>query len=261
VPVATPPTILVLDFDGVLCDGMREYFRAAWTAYCQIWHSQTRTPPDDLEGSFARVRPAIEIGWEMPVAIHSLLEGVSEEKILQNGQVLARDVLDKEGLDPAEIGAWVDSVRDDWIASDLPGWLEMHRFYPGVVERLTRTIAAGVGVTIATTKEGRFVRHLLQQQGIFLPENAIFGKEYHRPKHETLRQLLANADSEAVLWFVEDRLKTLQSIQQQPDLGAVKLYLADWGYNTETEREAARSDSGIKLISLSQFGLDFAQWP
>jgi len=48
---------------------------------------------------------------------------------------------------------------------------------------------------------------------------------------------------------VEDRLKT--AIGASTDLDAVKLYLADWGYNTPAERESAQNDPRIQLLSLS----------
>ena len=33
----TIPHILALDFDGVLCDGMREYFEASRRTYRRVW--------------------------------------------------------------------------------------------------------------------------------------------------------------------------------------------------------------------------------
>ena len=115
---------------------------------------------------------------------------------------------------------------------------------------------------IVTTKEGRFVKQLLQQQGVQMPDNWIIGKESKRPKHQIIRELIGvTVESPLSLWFVEDRLKTLQLVQQQSDLDAVKLYLADWGYNTATERETARHHPRIQLLSLSQFSQDFSAWP
>ncbi|NEO03630.1 MAG: HAD family hydrolase, partial [Moorea sp. SIO3I7] len=106
-----------------------------------------------------------------------------------------------------------------------------------------------------------FIKQLLLQQGIKLPQDRIIGKESKRPKHQTLRQLIETFPGEAVtLWFVEDRIKTLQSVQQQPDLKAVKLYLADWGYNTKTEQEFACNDPRIQLLSLDKFYQDFSNW-
>jgi hypothetical protein len=50
---------------------------------------------------------------------------------------------------------------------------------------------------------------------------------------------------------VEDRLNTLTKIVTQPELEAVKLYLADWGYNTLLERQAALLQPRIQTIALT----------
>lgn len=98
----------------------------------------------------------------------------------------------------------------------------------------------------------------MQQQGIQLPDQCIIGKENRRPKYEILREL--SSDSSVHLWFVEDRLKTLQTVQQQPDLNDIKLFLADWGYNTAAQRESVAYQERIQLLSLSQFAQDFSAW-
>ncbi|MCU0517042.1 MAG: HAD family hydrolase [Oscillatoria sp. Prado101] len=258
---ANAPTILALDFDGVLCDGLLEYFQAAWRTYCQIWSPPNPTPPPDLAAVFYRLRPVIETGWEMPVLIRALLLGVTEQKILQDWLNIAPQLLREEKLNATDIGAKLDSLRDHWIAGDLADWLSYHRFYPGVAERLQQLLADNsVLPVIITTKEGRFVRQLLQQQAIDMPEKYIFGKELKRPKHSILRELLQAYAGNSAIWFVEDRLKTLEIVQQQPDLTAVRLYLAEWGYNTPQERESARQNPGVTLLSLSQFASGFSDW-
>jgi len=267
---ASIPTILALDFDGVICDGLIEYFQTAWRTYCQIWLPASQTPPAELANSFYRLRPVIETGWEMPVLIKALLLGISEQKILQEWSAIAQNLLKEAGLVAADIGRKLDQIRDEWIATDLNSWLSLHRFYPGIVERLRRMVslpqaslvASSVQPVIVTTKEGRFVSQLLQQQGIQIPDKWIIGKESKRPKHQIIRELITVTDEmPRSLWFVEDRLKTLQLVQQQLDLEAVKLYLADWGYNTAFERESACRNPRIHLLSLSQFAQDFSAWP
>ena len=266
---ADAPTILALDFDGVLCDGMLEYFQTSWRTYSQIWQPESQTPPDYLAPDFYRLRPVVEVGWEMPILLRALVLGVSEEKILQDWPMVALEIIESEQLDAADIGKKVDAVRDEWIATDLDGWLGLHRFYPGVIERVHGLLSAPQAspleiptqLFIVTTKEGRFVKQLLQQQGIQLSEERIIGKEIKRPKHQTLRLLIEAFTGEGVtLWFVEDRLKTLQSVQQQADLNHVSLYLADWGYNTTAHQESARNDPRIQLLSLSEFVQDFSVW-
>ena len=258
---ANSPTILALDFDGVICDGLIEYFEVAWRAYCQVWLPANQTPSDDLASRFYRLRPVIETGWEMPVLIKALVAGIDDEKILQEWASIAQQILLEDKLLAKEIATKLDNLRDEWIATDLDGWLSLHRFYPGVVEKIKATLASKIKLYIVTTKEGRFVQQLLQQQGVTLEKEAIFGKEVKRPKYEILRELIQAAQEKAVsLWFVEDRIKTLQLVKLQTDLENVKLFLADWGYNTQPERNAAENDLRIQLISLSQFAQDFSEW-
>jgi hypothetical protein len=44
-------------------------------------------------------------------------------------------------------------VRDDWIASDLAGWLAPNRIYPGVAEAVKEALAGGDEVYVVTTKQ------------------------------------------------------------------------------------------------------------
>jgi phosphoglycolate phosphatase-like HAD superfamily hydrolase len=258
---AMAPTILALDFDGVICDGLIEYFEVAWRTYCKVWLPQQDTPPNDLASNFYRLRPVIETGWEMPVLVKALVEGIPEEKILQEWAKIAQQILLTDNLKAADISSKLDKIRDEWIGTDLNGWLSLHKFYTGVVEKLKATATSTVHVYIITTKEGRFAQQLLKQGGLDIPREVIFGKEVKRPKYEILRELIqATNTSPDRLWFVEDRLKTLQLVQQQPDLEEVKLFLADWGYNTPTEKVTAQNDPRIQVLSLDQFAQDFSEW-
>jgi phosphoglycolate phosphatase-like HAD superfamily hydrolase len=200
----------------------------------------------------------IEIGWEMPILIRALVLGISEIEILQNWSRIADNIVREEQLQAEIIGPHLDRVRDEWINTDLSGWLGLHRFYPGVIERIKPLIEQSFPVYIITTKEERFVRSLLEEQGVNIPENQIFGKGYKRPKYEILRELLTNIEPTPHIWFIEDRLQTLLSVQQQPDLNNVQLFLADWGYNIQRERDLASESSAINLLSLSQFSQDFS---
>jgi len=256
------PQLLALDFDGVLCDGIEEYFQSTLRVYRQIWEGELSPLEESLKLSFARLRPVIETGWEMPVLLRAIVLGIEEASTGQDWAGVAKEIVSSEQLDWQELADRLDTVRDRWMKADLAEWLGLHRFYPGAIARLQKILAASTPqLYIITTKEGRFARQLLQQQGVELPPNAIIGKESKRPKHETLRQLLAIAAIQPDrLWFVEDRLKTLHSVRQQPDLQALQLYLADWGYNTPQMRDSARQNSKIRLLSLQQFGEDFRAW-
>jgi phosphoglycolate phosphatase-like HAD superfamily hydrolase len=163
---------------------------------------------------------------------------------------------------PQDVAAQVDGSRDQWIKADLEDWLAQHRFYPGVVERLRQLLASDLHLYIITTKEERFARQLLQQEGVELSADQIFGKAVKRPKYQTLLLLMESlqlADPRA-LWFVEDRLKTLQLVQTQDQLRGMGLFLADWGYNIERDRAAAQDDPDLHLLTLDQFSQGFSAW-
>lgn len=258
--VSNLPTVLALDFDGVLCDGLKEYFITAWKAYYNIWQPENPTPPPGLAESFYRLRPVVETGWEMPVVLRAVLQGVTETAILQDWSTIAQQIVNQEKLSPAELVAQVDGTRDQWIATDVDSWLAEHRFYPGVCDRLQSILQTEISVAIISTKEGRFIRQLLEQQGIDLTDLQLFGKEVQRPKGDILLELKQVFGPDAVFWFVEDRLKTLQGIQKRLELADVELFLADWGYNTPRDREQAAHDPLIHLISLEQFAQDFSAW-
>ncbi|MGH7275751.1 MAG: HAD family hydrolase [Candidatus Rokuibacteriota bacterium] len=251
------PTILALDFDGVLCDGMREYFEAAWRAYRRLRPSVEPTPPAGLFERFARLRPVVESGWEMPLLLHALLHGAAEGALLADWRPEAW--LADAGLAREAAGTELDRVRDEWIARDEAGWLASHRFYPGAIERLRGLARGPVRVCVLTTKEGRFARTLLARQGVELDPAQVYGKEAQRPKRAILAELAAGGGATRV-WFVEDRLRTLEDVKRDPALDAVGLFLAAWGYNTPAQRDAARRDDRIVLLALAQFGSDFAAW-
>jgi hypothetical protein len=243
---STTKSILALDFDGVLCDGMKEYFHSSWGVYCQLWSGQGMAP-SRLFDRFTILRPAIEHGWEMPLLVWALMQDYDIQPESWSG--LVPELLVGSGYQPSQIAAGMDAVRDRAIQTDLAGWLDLQRCYLGTVDRLN-SLPADIAVVIITTKDGRFTRQLLESQGIYLPANAIYGKEMRQSKADTLRQLLPTANK---IWFVEDRLPTLYSIAAQPDLATIELFLADWGYNTSSERVAGMKDPQITVISLDTF--------
>ncbi|NET48414.1 MAG: HAD family hydrolase [Merismopedia sp. SIO2A8] len=270
--VTFSPDILALDFDGVICDGLIEYFQTAWQAYCQIWNLSDLTPPDGLAEQFYGLRPVIETGWEMPVLLRSLLLNTSSTDIFQDWPTIARAQMSADGIEKKALADAVDGCRDRWIQSDLDHWLAQHRFYPGVLETLTQFLNSHTHTVIISTKEGRFIHRLLQQQGIDMPRELIYGKEVKRPKYETLRLVIEDviqqgksqvssdlamentvASQHSRVMFVEDRLKALQAVTTQSDLKSVQLFLADWGYNTEGDRTLAKEGDRIQLLSLEQF--------
>jgi phosphoglycolate phosphatase-like HAD superfamily hydrolase len=251
------PDLLALDFDGVLCDGLLEYFAVARQTHQQLWQRTEPIAPE-IADRFYPLRPVIETGWEMPVLIQALVEGRSPEEIEQNWRSIAAEIIQRDRLEPAQLSQQLDGNRDRWIADDLDGWLDLHRFFPGTIERLQQVLAsAETELVIITTKEERFVRQLLDRAGVDHQAIAIFGKATQRPKAETLKQWLGQKSR---IWFVEDMLSTLHKVAREPMLDRVQLFLADWGYNTAGDRASISGSDRIQLLSLDRFAQPFGNW-
>lgn len=247
------PDVLAFDFDGVICDGLIEYFQTAWRAYGKLFKPENLEPPAGLAERFYPLRPVIETGWEMPMLLRALIVGKTDGQIIAGWPELALPFLQEINLTKAVAARTLDGERDHWIATDLGNWLAQHRFYPHMLTILQDSLKQRP-TYIVSTKEGRFIQQLLQQSGVAMPPDKILGKEVKRPKYETLRLLTQDHTTEdhpPTIWFIEDRIKALQAVKQQSDLGHVELFLADWGYNLAPERQAAQEDNRIHLLSLN----------
>ncbi len=254
------PDLLALDFDGVICDGMLEYFQAAWQGYCEVWQPTEMTPPEGTAERFYVLRPVIETGWEMPVLVHAILQGISDEAIFADWPGLVERLVVEAGKDKTVLARALDGGRDRQIRHHLDDWLAFHRFYPGAIELVQQVEASKTQLYIVSTKEGRFITQLLARAGVTLKPEQIIGKEVKRPKYETLRLLKQSLTADADIWFVEDRLPALELVHEQPDLQNVKLFLADWGYNTAAARQAAETEAWVSLLDVETFGMGVTQW-
>jgi phosphoglycolate phosphatase-like HAD superfamily hydrolase len=258
----TRPQILALDFDGVICNSVYEGLQSAWRVYREIWGGTDDSPSPEVTAAYVRLRPALEIGWEFPVVLRAILEGIPEETLLREFQTTWRlRILEEHRLNPADLAARFDATRDAWIKSDLASWLGCQHLYPGVAERLTALLKSKTQVFVITTKESRYARLIMERNGVAFPADRVWGKERAHPKADLLGVLRQECRVDyADIWFVEDRLKTLRSVQQRADLGAVGLFLATWGYTTPAERTEVATDPRITPLTLEQFCEEFSAW-
>ena len=261
------PTVLALDFDGVVCDGRPEYFETAWRAYVATWPQPlTSGRPDALAERFGALRPLIESGWEMPLMVHALLAGVDARALEDRHGWLraAPGLMQSAGVTAETLGRALNRVRDDWFARDSAGWLAHHRFYPGVPARLVALLEGPTRVVIVTTKTERFARALLTGADPRLSAVSVIGREPGQPvpKPAILKRL---ADSHGLgadaagLWFVEDMLETLEATAARADVAGVRLFLAEWGYNTPADR--VRVGARVALLSHDRFTAPLETWP
>lgn len=245
--------LLVFDFDGVLMDGMPEYWWSARRAAQRL--DPSLVLPEQAPVAFAALRPHIHKGWEMVLLAAALARpDFSLEAWLSNyDQALALALAQVTASEEA-LQAALETVRDTALREDPAAWLALHRFFPGVERRLRQLGEEGVPWLVLTTKGGAYATRLLEAAG--LEPQAVYGHE-RGSKPEVLLSLL---NEERPLWFVEDRRPTLERVRVTPGLEAVRCFLALWGYLAPGDSDGLPSRAIVPLDA-SRFAGPLANWP
>jgi phosphoglycolate phosphatase-like HAD superfamily hydrolase len=247
--------VVCFDFDGVICDSAPETALTAWLGCRELWPpaagAVSGALPAALQERFCRLRPVLHTGYEAIPLMRLILAGrESDDAILTRFGALRDALLRLEGLSECALQERFGTIRDRLIAADPAQWLRSNPFYPGAAE-LLRAVLAAHPLYVITTKQERFATLLLDHHGVSVPPERIHGLERGRGKPQILAGLLAEpAHAGATFHFIEDRLDTLQAVMGQAGLDPVRLYLADWGYNTPAQREEAGRTQRIQVVSL-----------
>jgi len=241
-------TLYAFDFDGVICDSALETSITAWKAARQyLWPKLPEQIPPEIIEKFKRVRPALETGYEAILIIRLLFEGVAPQAILNDFSNQMTGLIRRDQLDTDKLKKRFGKVRDQWIEADLNDWLAMNPLFAEVKEKLSTIDSENC--FIITTKQERFVHQILSANQISLPTQHVFGLDRDMSKPQVLK-LIQNEYPDHKLVFIEDRLPTLMNVKQDPLLANIDLLLADWGYNTDKDKQAAM-EQDIPLISLN----------
>ena len=250
--------VWALDFDGVVCDSCGESALSAWKAATELWPDVFTTPDamakkERVLEDMRTVRPVVETGYENVVQVRCLLEGVTPADILENWSTMLPEYMTKWELDRSSLVELFGKTRDDWIAKDLDGWLAPNRIYPGVAEAIDQLMVEHE-VYIVTTKQARFTEMILERMAfIDFPSDRIYSQTVSgRPKTEVL-QMLQERHPGTRYHFVEDKYSTLKKVEKESTLDAWNLYLVDWGYNVQAERDEATASERLNMVDIAQF--------
>ena len=244
-------SLIALDFDGVICDSVRETCASGWRAARNIWPDDfvAVEPPPDVLQRFIRLRPYLHTGYEAIPLLRMAYDGV-EPAGYSAGEIedMKRQIVSDSPVSREEFLRLFSQARDQWIAEDEDGWLSRNRFYDGTLTALKR-LQNQHEVFIVTTKQTRFAEKLLQRAGANMSRQRIFGLDTGKSKETIIQELRGRPELRGrATHFVEDRLPTLRRIEQVPELADVSLYLCDWGYNTPEDRAEVKQDPRINLL-------------
>ncbi|ANE56227.1 MULTISPECIES: HAD family hydrolase [Methylomonas] len=246
----TDSIIYALDFDGVICDSALETALTGWKAAATIWSGMAETAPPELVEQFRAVRPIIETGYEAILVIRLLHAGETIESIYAGYGEKAQALMAEAGLTVAGLKQLFGDTRDQWIAEDRAGWIAVNPLFAGMAEKLRRLGRDHVWYVV-TTKQERFVKKILTANDIELAADRIFGLDRNMSKPEVLKGLQRSHPGRP-LYFVEDRLPSLQNVRKHAELADLRLGFALWGYNLPQDKALAEAE-GCRPLLLENF--------
>jgi phosphoglycolate phosphatase-like HAD superfamily hydrolase len=234
--------VLILDFDGVICDALTECALVTWLG---IHPPAPRAPVS----GYATAMPRNFV--ERFRAIRDYSRGL--EHFMTAHRPMAAVVRDQAHFDRlfgifsseyvAAFVATASAARARCREEEPEFWLDLHTLYPGVAALLRRHAGR---VCVVTAKDEESVRRILRRHGLEDTLAEVVGETTR--KAPAVQGLIArHGAAVADTVFVDDNLANALQVRTT---GARVLW-AWWGYHTpEHEREAARS--GLPVLRLEE---------
>ena len=248
----TDRPLLVFDFDGVIVDGMAEYWWSACTA------AQALLPDVELPSAllvpepFRQLRPWVHHGWEM-VLLAAELSAFDPMAWISDYSGKQRQAMERRGWSAEQLQAALDGTRQEAVKTDREAWLALHQPYPGMVDRLSALAREDADWAVLTTKSEAFTAELLASMG--LQPWRLDGRE-SGSKPDVLLRLQRERPLRA---FLEDRRATLETVLATPGLQALSCFLVSWGYLRPSDQRDL--PDGIQLLRPADLATPLAQWP
>ncbi|MDQ7089754.1 MAG: HAD family hydrolase [Methylococcales bacterium] len=247
------PLFYALDFDGVICDSAVETAITGWKAALTLWNGfNTPLPSENIIEQFRCIRPLMETGYEAILIIYLLHQGNEVDSLLLTYDEKIQQAHQASNKNIAALKQLFGEIRDQWIHHDVDDWVQMNPLFSNVAKKLHALNEQQIPWVVVTTKQERFVAQILKASGVELATDKIFGLDRKMSKEAILTELLANYPRYE-FHFIEDRLPALVNVLANPQLNAVTLLFATWGYNTAEDKQQASLQSRIRLIDLPDF--------
>ena len=255
-------SLVVFDLDGVIVDGMPEYWSSARAACIALTKAKygSNSLPLIPPKPFVQLRPWVQHGWEMVLLAAELLR---EDSYLLTCGTHAfassyfeqrKEALNVWGWNPMQLQFELEEARRLAIRINKNHWFSLHSPYPWVLQRFERFASEGVDWAVLTTKGKDFAVELLNY--FQLCPAFVCGHE-SGGKTDVLKEIISTS---SIKGFVEDRRETLEGVLAIEQLSSLPCYLASWGYLKPQQDEVALP-KGIHLLSPETMASPLATWP
>ena len=244
--------IFLFDFDGVIVDGMQEYWHSSLLA-CERYLNSPFISVDQklyktVPLSFKEIRPWVKYGWEMILIVHEIIKtentinNQNKNDFINNYQQNCQRILKDNSWTPEDLQKILDQSRKYQINKDFKSWVNLHNPFFEVINFMKELRKREIKTGIITTKGKIFAEKILKQLNIS-PE-FLFGYE-SGTKLKIAEQI---SQTYEILGFIEDRKKTLIDIKRNSRTSHIPCFLADWGYLKGSDRYSLNNE--IKLLKL-----------
>jgi len=244
--------IFLFDFDGVIVDGMSEYWHSSLLA-CEKYLNSPYISGDlklykRVPNTFKEIRPWVKYGWEMVLIAHEIIKTENSRKKLNKDDFIknyhqnCKRILKDNSWIAEDLQKILDKSRKYQIDKDFKSWVNLHNPFIEVINFMKKLRKEKIKSGIITTKGKIFAEKILKELNIF-PE-FIFGYE-SGTKIKITEKL---SQTYEILGFIEDRKKTLIDIKQNSETAHIPCFLADWGYLKNSDRNDLNNE--IKLLKL-----------
>ncbi len=244
--------IFLFDFDGVIVDGMQEYWHTSLLA-CERYLNSPYISVDQklykrVPNSFKEIRPWVKYGWEMILIVHEIIKtenpltNDNKDDFINNYYQNCQKILKDNYWLAEDLQTILNKSREYQIHKDFRKWVDLHNPFFEVINLIEELSKREIKTGIITTKGKIFAEKILRQLNIY-PE-FVFG--YESGTKIKIAQKLSETNE--ILGFIEDRKKTLIEIKQNSETSHIPCFLANWGYLKESDRY--NLNNGIKLLKL-----------
>tara|TARA_B100000945_G_scaffold272455_1_gene234939 strand:+ start:877 stop:1656 length:780 start_codon:yes stop_codon:yes gene_type:complete len=244
--------LFLFDFDGVIVDGMNEYWNSSLLACDKFLNSSNIAIDEDLynevSDTFREIRPWVKYGWEMIIIVHEIikienpLNSKNKKEFINKYHQNCQEIIQDNSWLAEDLQKFLDESREYQINKDFEMWVNLHKPFYEVMDFIEKLKKDQIKTGIITTKGKIFAAKLLHKLKIF-PE-FVFGYE-SGTKIEIAKELSKKYE---IVGFLEDRRNTLIDIKENPETKEIPCFLAEWGYLKNSDKNSLPKE--IRLLKL-----------
>ena len=154
--------IFLFDFDGVIVDGMLEYWHSSLMG-CEKYLNSPYISFDqklynEIPNSFKEIRPWVKYGWEMILIVHEIIKTENPLKIhnkedfINNYHHNCQKILNDNSWNAKDLQKILDKSRKYQIDKDFKSWVNLHNPFFEVINFMQELKKRHIKTGIITTK-------------------------------------------------------------------------------------------------------------